>query len=146
MPVIPVGGYPSVLRSHLGFCLYKSAIRLRGLLDEAFLNSGLITPQFGVLSVLLSSGPISQGEISQRMGIDKATMVKLVDGLEQRGLLKRTPDRTDRRVRIVDVTAKGKKTFSQLIKKAREVEARFTSRLSSEERETLRQLTSRLLE
>lgn len=142
----PAGGYSSVLRSHLGFCLYKCAIRLRGLLDQAFNDAGLITPQFGILSILFSNGSLSQNEISQKMGIDKATMVKLIDGLEKPGLVTRTAHATDRRVRIVELTAKGKATFNRLMEKAKKVELGFTERLTNAERETLRQLTSRLLE
>lgn len=116
------------------------------MLDDSFLEFGLITPQFGILSILVSTGPLSQMEIGQHMIIDKATMVKLIDSLEALGLVERTPHAQDRRVRIVELTAKGKSTFEKLVEKARAAELVFAKNLSADERETLRKLTSRLLD
>lgn len=142
----PPGGYSSALRSHLCFCLYKTAIRLRALLDQSFLDFGLIAPQFGVLSVVENNGPMSQVDISQRMSIDKATMVKLIDGLEARNYVRRTPHPQDRRVRMVEITAAGRTTYSKMFAEAKKIEVDFTARLTNEERTTLHQLTARLLE
>ena len=144
--ISPVGGFPEPLRSHLGFCMYKSALKLRGMLDESFRELGVISPQFGLLTMLLSRGPASQIEIGQCMAIDKATMVKLIDGLETLGYVKRTPDKIDRRAKIVEITVLGSSAQAKMVTKAKTVELKFTERLSAEERETLRKLTARLLE
>jgi len=121
-------------------------MRLRGLLDEAFREEGLITPQFGIISLLISNGPLSQIDIGQTMTVDKATMVKLIDHLEALNLVRRTPHTEDRRIRMVSLTDHGKKTFTVLLAKAKATELEFTSMLTAQERETLRALASRLLD
>ncbi len=98
------------------------------------------------MAILSSGGPLNQNEIGQQMGIDKATMVKLIDGLEKLQFVRRMSHATDRRVRMVELTSKGAATFGRLLAKAKKVESAFTIRLSLEERDILRKLTSRLLE
>ena len=49
------------------------------------------------------------------MGIDRSTMVSLIDQLEDAGLAKRRPSRTDRRAREIIITPKGRR----LLKRAR---------------------------
>jgi DNA-binding MarR family transcriptional regulator len=142
----PPGGHSSALRQRLGYCLYKGAMRLRALLDETFREDGLITPQFGIISLLISSGPLSQVDIGQTMTVDKATMVKLIDRLEALNLVRRTPHPEDRRIRMVGLTHHGKKKFEVLLEKAKATEVEFTAMLTSHERETLRSLASRLLD
>lgn len=143
---LPPGGHSSALRQRLGYCLYKSAMRLRALLDETFREDGLITPQFGIISLLISSGPLSQIDIGQTMTVDKATMVKLIDSLELLNLVRRTPHAEDRRIRMVALTEHGKETFEVLLAKAKAAELIFTAKLTAQERETLRALASRLLD
>lgn len=142
----PPGGFPAILRSHLGFCLYKCALRLRGMMDQTLSEYGLISPQFGIMTLLSTEESLSQNDIGQRMGVDKATMVKLIDGLESQGFVKRTPHGEDRRVRLVSLTASGRTAFTKIVSQSRAVELEFTSRLSKDELDTLRNLTGRLLE
>jgi DNA-binding MarR family transcriptional regulator len=67
--------------------------RLRGL--------GLTPPLFAVMVVLQASGPMTQSRLSDGVGIDRATMVRLVDALEQRAWLIRTPHPQDARALLV---------------------------------------------
>jgi DNA-binding MarR family transcriptional regulator len=49
----------------------------------------------------------SGAEIATELGIDKSTLVPLLDRLERSGLITRTADARDRRVRIPQVTPAG---------------------------------------
>jgi MarR family transcriptional regulator, transcriptional regulator for hemolysin len=51
--------------------------------------------------------PFSQSELAQRLGVEGATMVAMVDRLVKAGLVERRPGKTDRRVNRVAVTDAG---------------------------------------
>jgi DNA-binding MarR family transcriptional regulator len=51
---------------------------------------------------------LSQAQVAARMGIDRTTMVALVDELERKGLVNRRPHEGDRRKNSVELTARGR--------------------------------------
>src|SRR5258708_4018821 len=85
------------LKKYLGYCFYKSAAGLRAKVDQRYAPFGLVAPQFGMLIILQSSGPITQNELGQFMAVDKATMVRMIDGLQDKKLVTRTQSQKDRR-------------------------------------------------
>ncbi|PRB08591.1 MarR family winged helix-turn-helix transcriptional regulator [Microbacterium sp. MYb62] len=66
------------------------------------------------VSVLLcaASGEKTQKELSELACLDKSTMVNTLDALERDGLAERTATAKDRRVRIVEVTDRGRNLVS----------------------------------
>jgi len=62
--------------------------------------------QYGVLR-MLEFERLSISEISQRMGIDPSTLVRITDVLERRGLAQRGVDPRDRRRNPIHITARG---------------------------------------
>jgi DNA-binding MarR family transcriptional regulator len=67
----------------------------------------------GVLN-LLAEGPISQHQLGAQLGIDRTTMVELIDDLERKGAVERRKNPADRRSYALVLTPSGK----QLQKKA----------------------------
>ncbi|HEV2583122.1 MAG TPA: MarR family transcriptional regulator [Ktedonobacteraceae bacterium] len=64
-------------------------------------------PQFGVLSLLDEQRGMTIGAISQKRGVDAATITGIVTRLEQSGLVERRHDRKDRRQVYVFLTSEG---------------------------------------
>jgi DNA-binding MarR family transcriptional regulator len=56
---------------------------------------------FGTLTALQATGPISQAELARHLGVSGASMVQIVDDLENRGLLERRRLATDRRTQVL---------------------------------------------
>jgi MarR family transcriptional regulator, 2-MHQ and catechol-resistance regulon repressor len=113
--------------------------------DERFAKWGLTDNHYNVLRILNGAGePLSQSEIGRRMLSTRANVTKLVDGLEQKGYVKRQAC-GDRRVNLVALTDAGEQfitdTLSEVIGAANE-----TMRpLTREEQKTLFRLLGRLL-
>ena len=63
--------------------------------------------ELAVLTVLAGDEPASQQQAAQRLGVDRTTMVALVDALEGKGLVQRHADAADRRRNVVELTAAG---------------------------------------
>ncbi|MDT9695490.1 MarR family winged helix-turn-helix transcriptional regulator [Streptomyces sp. P17] len=60
-----------------------------------------------VLAVPSSARPLSQVEAAGRLSVDRTTMVSLLDGLEDHGLVARRRSTRDRRKNIVELTIAG---------------------------------------
>jgi DNA-binding MarR family transcriptional regulator len=80
---------------------------------------------FYVLGLICKHQEITQQCLANCLQIDKATMVRIIDYLTEKGLVKRNPHSEDRRAYIISATAKGIKlapkieaTFNQLNKLA----------------------------
>jgi|GEM_PF-1535131 len=63
--------------------------------------------QIGVL-YRLSQGPATMGELAAYANTDKASMSRTVSLLRQSGLIRRLPDKKDRRVINIELTARGR--------------------------------------
>ena len=58
------------------------------------------------------SGPISQ--LATRMDVDPGWVTDVIDRLEERGDVRRVPSSEDRRVKMVELTEKGRETWRQM--------------------------------
>jgi MarR family 2-MHQ and catechol resistance regulon transcriptional repressor len=106
-------------------------------------RAGLGDSEFRVLEVLLHQGPLPVNTIGPKVWLTPGSISVAVDRLEKKALVKRR-NTEDRRVRLVELTAKGRalitKTFGEHAT-AMEEAARI---LSTEERLTLLQLLKKL--
>src|SRR3712207_3632537 len=76
---------------------------------------GLTPALFAVLNVAAAREGATQQELAAILGIDRSTMVALLDQLEDAGAAKRRPSPTDRRAKQISITAKG----TRLLQRAR---------------------------
>lgn len=122
--------------------LYRSAhARLEARLADE--HQSLRT--YYVLVALSEDGPLSQQEVCDRIDIDRSDMVRLIDGLEGRGHVRRTRDLEDRRRYQLTLTPRGKKAVSRCDAILATVTDDLLDALSPDERRTLHRLTLRAL-
>ncbi len=95
-PATAVAIHPE-LQDFLGYAMSKLAMRVRSRMDELVSRYGIVAPQCGILKMLHRVGPMTQVELGSYMMIDKATMVRFLDGLEELGLAVRSTHDSDRR-------------------------------------------------
>lgn len=136
-PLSTGGTLHPVLEKHLGYCLYKVALKFRAIVDGYLFDEGLIAPQFGILNILKESDGINQVSLGLQMGIDKATIVKLIDGLEKLSYVVRVSSETDRREKYLQITPRGRKLLEQITPEMRELESDFLAPLTAEEKKVL---------
>lgn len=125
--------------------IVKIADRLRSVFSRYLATLTIDPKQYGILFWLAHEGPLSQVELGQQMGIDRAPMVQLIDHLEQREWVRRTPSPHDRRAHAVLLTDEGYKIFQQATELAHEAEMEVFAPLSVEERRELNILLHRLV-
>jgi DNA-binding MarR family transcriptional regulator len=76
-------------------------------------------------------------DLARTLGVARSGMVKLVEGLEQRGLISREADPRDRRNQTLVLTRQGQRTLNKQEKAVEHHEAKVTAGLSESEREQL---------
>src|SRR4051794_30249511 len=68
---------------------------------------GMTESQLGVLEALRHLGPLTQGQLCQKLLRSGSNLTTVVDNLERDGLVRRERDAHDRRVQVVSLTPKG---------------------------------------
>lgn len=134
-----------LLATYFGYCLHKSSLRLRHLMNLHMQKLKIQVPHLGILRLLSASKGLSQKNLSQQMSIDKATMVKLIDELEELKLIARSVNPTDRRHNTILLTTAGRRAFQKALKIRENVEKIFFSGLSVKEQKQLKALIPKLL-
>ena len=86
------------------------------LLEEALRPENLRWRDYAVLAVLEENGSIAQNRIGQLLGVDRSSMVGLIDGLENRGLVSRERSATDRRAYAVVLTDEGRRLIGEVLR------------------------------
>jgi DNA-binding MarR family transcriptional regulator len=98
------------------------------------------------LVLLAIHGSIAAQQVSQVMGMDKASVSRCFKAMQAKGLIVIGLGATDGRVRIATLTAKGRALHDQILDMALERERALLSVLTESEHETLLRLLKRLHE
>lgn len=94
--------------------------------------------------VLIESNPgVTQGRLAEAMGLDRSTMVGLVDALEERGLVERRRGE-DRRTNLLWLTASGRRLLGSAKQRIARHERRVATLLTAAERAQLLALLGKL--
>lgn len=133
-----VDGPGPELDSRLGYLLKHAQQRLSGLTAEALAPYGIAGRELAVLLVLDGAEPASQLEVANRLGVDRTTMVAMLNALQDKGLVRRNPHDSDRRKNIVELTAAGKDTLGKARQAGDDAERRFLADLDAKSAEQLR--------
>jgi DNA-binding MarR family transcriptional regulator len=84
-----------------------------------------------------NEGAISVNAVSERLGLSLSATSRALDGLARQKLVQRTEDPDDRRVRRLQLTAKGDRLVNNLVALRRAGLERFVKTLDDEQRSSL---------
>lgn len=132
------------IEQNVGFLLAKAYQRGFAMFRDRLTGYGITPPQFSLLAFLWKQDGLSQAELSEKSQIDRATMVGLVDRMEDLGLVKREKHAYDRRAWRICLTQKGRGLEDELCSIATEVTGLLTSKLSERETRELKKILSKI--
>ena len=89
--------------------LHSAAIHLLRRLRTTDVETGLTAPRASVLSVLVYGGPATLTALARVEQVRPPTMTRLIGQLEREGLVRRTEDSSDRRLRWIHPTPRGRR-------------------------------------
>lgn len=131
-------GPPAELTGRLAYLLKHAQLGLAELTASALEPYPVSGRELAVLTVLAGNEPASQQRAAQRLGVDRTTMVGLIDALEGKGLVRRHADAGDRRRNVVTLTEAGRDTMRLAGQAAEEAERRFLAPLRAEDARRLK--------
>jgi len=121
----------------LWLVIAKSYRALSLLAERSIANTGLCLTDFVALEALLHKGPLTISEIQDKVRLASGSMTAAVDRLEKLGLVVRKSSPSDRRARVIELTAQGKRlAASSFERHAKDLEV-LMSALSQAEKEQL---------
>jgi DNA-binding MarR family transcriptional regulator len=136
--VSSTGGPGPELSRRLGYLLKHAQLQMAELTAKALTPYGIDGRELGVLLVLADHEPASQQQAARRLGIDRTTMVALLDTLEGKGLVSRHPHADDRRRNVVELTDAGQDTLRRATRASDDAEREFLAPLSPRAAQQLR--------
>lgn len=113
--------------------LHTTARIWRLALDRRLKDLGV--SQAGWLSIAYiakAKSPLSQAELASLVQVEAATMVSTIDRLEKAGLVQRLPSESDRRVKLLVVTAEGQAIYEQVRARADDLRRELIGRIDPE--------------
>jgi DNA-binding MarR family transcriptional regulator len=132
------------MQEHIGFLLADASRIMRKRFDVVAKNVGVTGPQWRVLANVARTPGINQGQLSDRLEVEPITTCRMIDRLEQAGLVERRRDPMDRRAWQIFNTAAATPLIETLREVADEVLASATSGFTDDERDQFRTLMSRM--
>jgi DNA-binding MarR family transcriptional regulator len=144
MNTLPAPMAPEDLIDHTGYLLrlaYDHAHRTAA----SEMPEGQHPRDFAVLTALTKTGPVSQQRLAELLRVNRTLMVKIVDGLERRGLVERGRDADDRRSYALHLTPAGHEARAALAPEVARANVRMAERLAPEERARLNELLRALI-
>lgn len=136
----PVSSAGPSVDSEITWLLHRAAQRMRAATGEQAQKHGIGMRDYIVLSALHLTPNLTQVELAKTLGLDKTTLMTLLDRLEDTGLVVRRSDPNDRRSRIPQITKAGNALRGKVSRACERVEAAVLDGVNPEEVALLRQL------
>lgn len=130
--------------ARISFLLYRNAITASALADEMLGELGLTARAVGILTMVIEREPMTQRALGASIGVDKSTMVGLLDELEGKGLVRRSRHPQDRRAFMIEPTHAGIAAQKRALQLLDRCEKRYLKVLSRSEQDQLRKMLARL--
>ena len=135
---------PSV-EERFGAALHNTARAWRLVVDRRLKDLGMSQAGWMTVAIVAKARePLSQSELANRVGVEGATMVAMLDRLAAAGLIERVPSETDRRVKRVALTAAGSALYDKVRVEANAVRKQLLTGMDAQQLLVATELLERL--
>jgi DNA-binding MarR family transcriptional regulator len=129
-----------VLNEHLGYFIRRLQVWVFQDFIRTLAPVDIRPAQYSVLVVIAANPGLSQSDLADRLGIERARLVRVLDKLERRGLTQRLASPTDRRSHALRLTREGQKLLKRATMLAATHEAKLVEKLGPEQRKSMLEL------
>lgn len=134
----PAGALAEAIEPRISYVVARLERAVRAAVNERVRPHGLTTLQYTTLSVLGARGqPLSNAQLARRAYMTPQSMMEVIDALERKGLIRRDPHPSHRRVFPATMTAKGLRVLKACDAAVEEMEEEMLAGLSRGERDSL---------
>ena len=133
---IDLGG----LNRHLGYFIRRAQVWVFQDFIRTLKGLDISPAQYSVLLVIAANPGLSQAELARTLGIQRARLVRVLHGLDKRGLTRRLQSSDDGRTHALRLTPKGQDILRRAEALARQHEARLIDKIGAEPYETMKNI------
>jgi DNA-binding MarR family transcriptional regulator len=130
--------------SSLGFVLNRTSLLSKGFFNQRIRKYDITPEQWSLIFRVLQMSGLTQKELSDSTYKDQANITRSIDRLEKKGLLKRVPNDSDRRIINLYPTAEAIALAEEIIPVSMEFNRRLTAGFTPEEEDMLLQLLKKV--
>jgi len=141
---VPAIAQLAQLYARPGFLLRRAHQISAAVFEDECRSVGLTPAQFGVMSVLQAKPGLDQSSLARALGFDKVTVLRVLRGLEARGLIIRTPAAISRRSLAIALSDTGQVLLLQAQEPVERAYQRLMAPLNNEQRVLLMTLLQTL--
>jgi DNA-binding MarR family transcriptional regulator len=128
---------PQELVDSTTFLLGRLGWAIKSRAFDEFEQAGFSPYHYSVLALLGEGERKTQASIADTLRVDRSQLVGLLDGLEDRGLVERRRDSSDRRRHLVSLTPEGKRQLARFRSIVKRIENDFLAPLDDHDRDIL---------
>lgn len=129
----------------LGFHLRRAQVAaFKHFAQSVTAQEGITPGLYGMLQVIANNSGLSQSRLAEVMEVDRSSIVKVVNALEDKGLIRRDSSPNDRRSYHLRMTAEGKLALRRIEEAVAKQDREFSAGLSDDARNLLITLLKRL--
>jgi DNA-binding MarR family transcriptional regulator len=126
-----------VLNERLGYFIRRAQVWIFQDVMRDFAAIDIRPAQYSVLVVIEANPGLSQSDIADLLGIERARLARLLDRLERRGYTERRSSPNDRRSHALHLTRDGRRALKRIDALAAGHEARVAAKVGPENRKLL---------
>lgn len=139
------GGSNFVLDESIGHLIRRAHQRASATFMTILADHQFTPTQFFALARLRERGRLSQNRLGRLTAMDPATIQGVTRRLFERGYIERTPDPTDRRRMVLELTPEGHSLADRLLNGIAAVNGQILAPLAPDEQEQFRSLLKRIV-
>ncbi|MDR2993798.1 MarR family winged helix-turn-helix transcriptional regulator [Bacillus cereus] len=132
------------LHDLLGYLVHRTDVKMSNYFTKRLKPYGVTPEQWGIISVLSSQRGTTQKELAEAIDKDQTTVVRMIQSMERKGIVKKALNDQDRRSHNLFLTEKGDELKKTILPVVQDAHNFVTSNLSEEEIEQLKTLLNKL--
>ncbi len=135
---------PQQIKRYVGYAIRRAQMRIYDDFFAALADQETTPARFTLMLLIRENPGIRSVDLARVLRVARSGMVRLIDELEQRGLITREVYRKDRRNQALALTAQGQRTLKRLESAVERHEEKVTAELTQSERKKLLDLLWRV--
>ena len=143
---MPTKKVPPFVDDYLAALLAQASHLISAEFHQIVLANSFSVTEWRVLASLLGEDGLSVGRLSEISVTKQPTVTRLLVQLEQKGIVERFGDETDRRITLVRITDEGEKIIAHLTQQAKEHERRVLQPYRSERSINLKKFLRQIIQ
>lgn len=134
------------IESCVCFINSKTSKKMANMFNERLVPLGVTRVQWIAMYYLLKHGDLSQKELGEKMDIKESTVARLLDRMEEEGLIIRIQVKEDRRVKYIKLTPKGRERIEELLPEGQKMSELFSMGITEEEIQVFKRVLDKFME